>query len=76
MKIYDDVSPKISGRNIIWEGEPAGAGSEIFMAKYACEFLVDGDINDDCQVNFTDFAALASNWLINCDQPAAACVHK
>lgn len=31
-----------------------------------CLYKLDGDMNDDCQVDFRDFALLANNWLIDC----------
>jgi len=43
-----------------------------------CEYVLSGDLNDDCKVDFYDFAQMASNWLIDCtDEPGnPACVHK
>jgi len=31
-----------------------------------CQYVLAGDVNDDCKVNFYDFAKMAENWLINC----------
>jgi hypothetical protein len=43
-----------------------------------CLYNLAGDLNDDCKVDFLDFAIMANNWLIDCmeepDNPA--CVHK
>jgi hypothetical protein len=35
-----------------------------------------GDLNDDCGVDFRDFAMMAENWLINCrlTQENPACI--
>jgi hypothetical protein len=49
--------------------------------KYAyayCGYVLDGDRNDDCKVDFRDFAAMTKNWLIDCDKTPGdpACVPK
>ena len=43
-----------------------------------CLYDLTGDLNDDCQVNITDFAEMAENWLIDCNlEPSdPACVPK
>jgi hypothetical protein len=43
-----------------------------------CMFVLAGDINNDCKVDFYDFAELAQNWLIDCqaDPSNPACVPK
>lgn len=43
-----------------------------------CLFDLLGDLNDDCRVDFFDFALMASNWLIDCEQQLVdpACVPK
>ena len=43
-----------------------------------CGYILDGDLNDDCKVDFDDFAAMASNWLIDCtiDPNNPKCVPK
>lgn len=33
----------------------------------SCNYRPTGDINEDCEVNILDFALLAANWLINCN---------
>ena len=42
-----------------------------------CKYLIDGDLNRDCQVDLNDFAILAAKWLVNCDDtpldPACQC---
>ena len=32
-----------------------------------CKYLLEGDFNRDCQVDFNDFSIMASKWLIDCD---------
>ncbi len=43
-----------------------------------CEYALSGDLNNDCRVDFLDFAIMASNWLIDCttDPSNPQCVHK
>jgi len=43
-----------------------------------CNYVIAGDLNDDCKVNFADFAILAENWLVDCEVTPndAACIHK
>jgi len=42
-----------------------------------CRYLLDGDLNKDCRVDFRDFSILAQNWLVDCDEfpldPACRC---
>jgi len=44
--------------------DPTGAGNNIDL-----NTLIDpasGDLNDDCKVDFADFALMATNWLVDC----------
>ena len=43
-----------------------------------CNYVIAGDLNDDCKVNFADFAILAENWMVDCEVTPndAACIHK
>lgn len=43
-----------------------------------CEYALAGDLNNDCKVDFLDFAIMATNWLIDCDQTPGdpACIPK
>ncbi|ARN56339.1 hypothetical protein [Sedimentisphaera salicampi] len=34
----------------------------------SCDYALEGDINMDCKVDLSDFAIMAKNWLINCEQ--------
>ena len=43
---------------------------EIFLAvpqEGGCEYLLVGDLNDDCKVDIFDVALMAANWLIDCN---------
>ena len=53
-----------------------GYGHSLALKKFVCEFVVGGDINDDCRVDLYDFARMAENWLIDCQANPAdpACV--
>jgi hypothetical protein len=43
-----------------------------------CEYALSGDLNNDCRVDFLDFAVMAANWLVDCDLTPdnPACVPK
>jgi hypothetical protein len=43
-----------------------------------CEYALAGDLNNDCKVDFRDFARMAENWLIDChaNPSNSACVPK
>lgn len=46
--------------------------------KNDCQYELNGDLNNDCKVDFSDFALMASHWLIDCDlnPEDPACVPK
>jgi hypothetical protein len=46
--------------------------------KQVCLYVLSGDLNDDCKVDFYDFAMMAGNWLIDCNiEPTnPACIWK
>jgi hypothetical protein len=46
--------------------------------KKDCQYTLKGDLNNDCKVDFSDFAIMASRWLIDCDlnPEDPACVPK
>ena len=52
--------------------DTSNGSSDAFVAKFAfadiCNYVLAGDMNDDCKVDFHDFAVMAKNWLIDCDQ--------
>lgn len=39
---------------------------ERFYLEVICPFEIAGDLNDDCRVDFADFALMAANWLTDC----------
>lgn len=52
--------------------------SGLILTLQTCQYTLAGDLNDDCRVNFLDFALLADNWLTDCymDPDDPACVPK
>ncbi len=45
-----------------------GTNGDLKYAYAYCGYELAGDMNDDCKVDFSDFAIMANNWLIDCDQ--------
>lgn len=47
------------------------------ICKADCNYLLDGDLNRGCRVDFYDFSILALNWLVDCSSdpqdPACRC---
>ncbi|HIJ67699.1 MAG TPA: hypothetical protein HPP87_02405 [Planctomycetes bacterium] len=60
----DQQNPDIHGNTIVWQQLVAGDW-DIYGA--------DIDVNGDCQVDLTDFAVLASNWLAFNLEPEEFC---
>jgi len=60
-----------------WNDETANS-----FFSYCSGISLDGlhasDLNDDCKVDFADFALMAENWLVDCrlDPTNPACVPK
>ncbi len=54
------------------------AGEYHSLAILSCKYNLAGDLNDDCKVDFTDFAKMAMKWLVDCniDPENPACVPK
>jgi hypothetical protein len=44
----------------------AAGGYHSVGLKYYCAYKLAGDQNDDCKVDFHDFAIMAERWLIDC----------
>jgi len=73
----DQTTPAISGNTVIWEDMRNGQ-RDIYAAILdgplvpKCSSPLQGDLNGDCKVNFTDFALMLNNWLeCNLDPPEA-----
>ena len=50
----------------------------LLVPKQPCLYTLLGDLNDDCKVDFDDFAIMAANWLVDCevDPTDPACIPK
>ena len=76
--LKDDGSVAVWGRNNYGQCDvPAPNSGFIAIAagdshslglKALCQYVLAGDLNDDCKVDFRDFALTANNWLIDCYQ--------
>jgi probable HAF family extracellular repeat protein len=59
---------------------PQGEDPRAFLLvpKSQCAYKLVGDLNDDCKVDFADFAVMATNWLVDCElyPTDPACVPK
>jgi len=51
----------LAGTNL----DPFGSGGKILKIVDLCTTRIPGDINNDCEVNFADFAIMAGHWLEN-----------
>jgi len=51
--------------------ESFGAGDlDVYLIKLSaevCQYVLFGDFNNDCKIDFYDFALMAANWLIDCN---------
>jgi DNA-binding beta-propeller fold protein YncE len=56
-----------STNNRIYVMAYTASGPELFVLQDYCQYVLAGDLNDDCRVDFFDFAAMAANWLVDCD---------
>jgi probable HAF family extracellular repeat protein len=65
---------------IVGEGTNPEGKSHAFLLvpKPPCPYTLAGDLNDDCKVDFADFAVMATNWLVDChaEPTDPACVPK
>ena len=76
-QITDDTAPQmvpdISGHTVVWS-DYRHSPAEIYAANIApvCLAAVQGDLNGDCKVDFSDFVLFTQNWLqCNFDPPSA-----
>lgn len=60
------------------QGAAVGGYYTLGLKGSICLFDLAGDLNNDCKVDFSDFAVMAANWLIDCniDPNDPACVPK
>ncbi len=77
---FDQINPALSGNIVVWQDNRDGNWN-IYAAVLdgieaaTCEYGIAGDINNDCKVDFADFAIMASDWLECYLQPDDACYH-
>ncbi|MHC4617724.1 MAG: hypothetical protein ACYTEQ_08210 [Planctomycetota bacterium] len=59
-------------------GDPSPAPPLLRVTFTGCSYTILGDLNDDCRVDFYDFASMAPNWLIDCNMNPSdpACIPK
>jgi len=50
--------------------------NDLFAAN--CQYNLPGDLNEDCKINFVDFALMAENWLVDCNVTPGhpSCFHR
>jgi hypothetical protein len=65
----------IVGQGINPQGE---SHAFLLIPKTPCLYTITGDLNDDCKVDFADFATMAMNWLVDCgvEPTDPACIPK
>jgi probable HAF family extracellular repeat protein len=52
---------------IVGQGyNPQGEWHAFLLVPNPCDYKLAGDLNDDCKVDFADFAVMATNWLVDC----------
>jgi hypothetical protein len=56
----------------------SAGGRHSLALQRVCEYELAGDLNDDCEVDFDDFALMGANWLVDCyaEPIDSACVSK
>jgi choice-of-anchor C domain-containing protein len=57
---------------------PVIDGVSVVMTAFPCEYVLAGDLNDDCKVDFQDLAVMVANWQVDCllDPTDPACIPK
>lgn len=61
---YGQATPP-DGNNFI--AVTTGHYQSYAIRKEPCLYQLVGDLNDDCRVDYLDFAMMAENWLIDCN---------
>jgi beta propeller repeat protein len=74
----DQTNPAIAGNTVVWQDKRSGTWN-IYAAVLdgpepaKCAAKLPADTNNDCRIDFTDYAAMASAWLDCGLAPAQAC---
>jgi len=74
----DQTDPAISANTVVWQDSRDG-NSQIYAVVLdgpqvaRCRSRLPGDVNNDCHVDFADFALMAAQWLECHLEPAEAC---
>ena len=62
--LYGQATPPV-GNDFI--AVTTGHRHSLAIRKEPCLYQLVGDLNDDCRVDFLDYAIMAENWLIDCN---------
>jgi hypothetical protein len=57
---------QIVGNQLTFSVDDLTADRITVLLRPPCNYTLAGDLNDDCIVNFIDFAVMANNWLVDC----------
>ena len=49
----------------IWDDDAGSRSGSAYVFDVSCPYTIVGDINEDCRVDFRDFALMAANWLVD-----------
>jgi len=63
---FTATDPILNIRIVPYDNAPGISG--LILTLQTCQYTLAGDLNDDCRVNFFDFALMADNWLTDCYQ--------
>ena len=77
---YFGLWSSLNGSRIFLLGDttPVPDAPEIYALELVCPYMLFGDANHDCKVNWLDIAIAAMNWLTDCTLTPGdpACIHK